>query len=79
VGKVIGVGPGRGIALMLLSLAALPAIAAVRGLLNPRLRNLESELPDAPRVAKTAPPPQETPAAEAPAGTAAADAAAQQA
>ncbi|HYG63454.1 MAG TPA: MFS transporter [Thermoanaerobaculia bacterium] len=46
-GRVIGTGPGRGIALMFLSMAFIPALAAVWGLLNPRLRNVEAELPDA--------------------------------
>jgi len=47
VGRVIGTGPGRGIALMFLIMAFVPALAAVWGLLNPRLRNVEAELPDA--------------------------------
>lgn len=46
-GRVIGTGPGRGIALMFLTMAFVPALAAVWGLLNPRLRNVEAELPDA--------------------------------
>jgi DHA3 family macrolide efflux protein-like MFS transporter len=50
-GRVVGVGPGRGIAMMLLTLAVLPALIALAGFLNPRLRNLESELPDAVRKA----------------------------
>ena len=63
VGKVIGVGPGRGIALMFLVFAIVPAIATVRGLLNPRVRNVETELPDAPRRTKAPePPPEEAPA-----------------
>jgi MFS family permease len=62
-GKVIGVGPGRGIAFMFLAGAILPAICALVGFLNPRLRNVETELPDAPRRAAPAPPPEETPAA----------------
>jgi MFS family permease len=59
VGKVIGVGPGRGIAFMFLAGAIIPALAAVWGLLNPRLRNLETELPDAVKKAAPAPPPEE--------------------
>ncbi len=55
VGGVIGVGPGRGIALMFLAMAAVPGLAAVWGLLNPRLRNVEAELPDAEKKAAPAP------------------------
>jgi MFS family permease len=77
VGQVIGTGPGRGIALMFLVFALVPGLATLRGLLNPRVRNVETELPDAPRRAKAPePPPEEAPAAEAAADT---DAAAQQA
>jgi len=64
-GKLIGVGPGRGIAFMFMAGAALPALCAIVGFLNPRLRNVETELPDAPRRAAPAPPPEEEPAAEA--------------
>jgi DHA3 family macrolide efflux protein-like MFS transporter len=60
VGRVIGVGPGRGIGMMLLTLAILPAAIALGGFLNPRLRNVEIELPDVAK--KPAPPPE--PAAE---------------
>jgi DHA3 family macrolide efflux protein-like MFS transporter len=60
VGHVIGVGPGRGIALMIMTLAVLPALIALVGFLNPRLRNLESELPDA--VNEDEEPEPETPA-----------------
>lgn len=45
-GRVIGVGPGRGIAMMMLTLAIFPALTALAGFLNPRVRNVESELPD---------------------------------
>ncbi|HEY0512067.1 MAG TPA: MFS transporter [Thermoanaerobaculia bacterium] len=67
-GRVIGVGPGRGIAMMLMTLAIFPALIALVGFLNPRVRNLESELPDVVRRAP-APPPEPEPeaAAEAPA------------
>ncbi len=47
VGRIIGVGPGRGIGLMYLILGFFPVIASVIGYLNPRLRLLEDELPDA--------------------------------
>src|SRR6185295_18532103 len=65
VGRVVGVGPGRGIGFMFLTMAAIPGLAALWGLLNPRVRNVETELPDAPK--KVAPPPEEA-AAEPAAG-----------
>ncbi|HBL28635.1 MAG TPA: hypothetical protein DD490_17505 [Acidobacteria bacterium] len=58
VGEVVGVGPGRGIGLMFLALAAVPGLAALWGFLNPRIRNLETEIPDAP-VQKAEPAPAE--------------------
>jgi MFS family permease len=64
-GRIVGVGPGRGIAMMLIVLAIFPALIALAGFLNPRLRNLESELPNA--VRKTAPPLDPTKPAPAPA------------
>jgi hypothetical protein len=45
-GRILGVGPGRGIGLLLVFLGLLNSAAAVIGYLYPRLRNLESELPD---------------------------------
>jgi MFS family permease len=59
VGRLVGVGPGRGIGLMFLILAAVPGLAAVGGFLNPRVRNVEAELPDAPKKQAAPPPPQE--------------------
>ncbi len=47
VGKVVGVGPGRGIALIYLALAVFPVAISVWGFFHPRLRTLEEELPDA--------------------------------
>ncbi len=70
-GQVIGVGPGRGIAMLLMTMAAVPALAALVGILNPRIRNVETELPDA--VRKEAPAPAPEPA-EPPADAAAAEA-----
>jgi DHA3 family macrolide efflux protein-like MFS transporter len=71
VGRVVGVGPGRGIGLMYLTFALIPGIAAVWGFLNPRVRNVETELPDAvedeEEVAPAAPPATEETPAEAPA------------
>lgn len=59
IGRVVGVGPGRGIGLMILCAAAIPGIAALIGLLNPRVRHLEAELPDAPKRQAAPPPPKE--------------------
>jgi MFS family permease len=70
-GRLIGVGPGRGVALMLMTMAAVPALTALLGLLNPRIRNIETELPDA--VRKEAPAPAAEPS-EPPADAAAAEA-----
>ena len=47
VGRVIGVGDGRGIGFMYLLLGFFPVLASVVGYLNPRLRLVEDELPDA--------------------------------
>lgn len=47
VGQVIGVGPGRGIALFFITLGVLMIGVAVAGYLYPRLRKLEEEMPDA--------------------------------
>jgi len=62
-GRVIGVGPGRGIAMMLVAMAIIPALTTLAGFLNPRVRNLEAELPDANREPEAAPepPPEEAP------------------
>ena len=46
VGQVIGVGPGRGIALMFILVGALTVVVAAAGYLQPRLRLVEEELPD---------------------------------
>jgi MFS transporter, DHA3 family, macrolide efflux protein len=46
-GRVIGVGPGRGIALLFIVLGGLTYVALAWGWSNPRLRNLEDDLPDA--------------------------------
>lgn len=59
IGRVVGVGPGRGIALMFLTMAAIPGLAALWGFLNPRIRNVEAELPDAPKKQAAPPPPKE--------------------
>ncbi|MEA4907476.1 MAG: MFS transporter, partial [Anaerolineaceae bacterium] len=45
-GQVMGAGPGRGVGLMFLALGSLKILSATAGLLYPRLRRLEEELPD---------------------------------
>lgn len=61
VGRVIGTGQGRGVALMFLMLSVMMLTNVVVLLLSPRARNVESELPDALPVQ-----PPRTPAAHAP-------------
>lgn len=46
VGRLIGVGPGRGIGLLFMVLGLLTIATTVCGALYPRLRRLEDELPD---------------------------------
>ncbi len=46
VGKLIGVGPGRGIGLLFIVVGVLTMLVTVAGYMNPRLRLLEDELPD---------------------------------
>lgn len=58
-GRVVGVGPGRGIGFMLITMSVVPFLAALAGFLNPRVRNIETELPDAVRKAAAPPPPPE--------------------
>jgi hypothetical protein len=45
-GPLVGVGPGRGMAVVFLIAGILVAGLGVYGWLNPRVRNLEAELPD---------------------------------
>ena len=47
VGQVIGVGPGRGIGLFITILGLLAAAAALVAALNPRIRQVDDEIPDA--------------------------------
>jgi len=47
VGLVLGVGPGRGTGLMFVVIGFLAILAAGSGYLNPRVRKVEDELPDA--------------------------------
>ncbi|HWN45487.1 MAG TPA: MFS transporter [Thermoanaerobaculia bacterium] len=46
-GPVLGVGPGRGIGLLYITLAILPILSSIWGYAQPRLRRVEEELPDA--------------------------------
>ncbi len=47
VGRVLGTGPGRGIGLMFVIAGVLVALVSVGGYLDPRVRKVETELPDA--------------------------------
>lgn len=47
VGKIIGIGPGRGIGLLLVVVGVVTVLATLRGYFYPRLRFIEAELPDA--------------------------------
>jgi hypothetical protein len=47
IGHLLGVGPGRGVGLMFVLLGMLVLIAVGIASLNPRLRNIETEIPDA--------------------------------
>ncbi|MBU7038916.1 MAG: MFS transporter [Theionarchaea archaeon] len=46
VGKILGVGPGRGIGLMIIIMGVLTIVVTVGAYLYPRLRLVEDELPD---------------------------------
>lgn len=46
-GTLIGVGPGRGTGLLFIIMGLLSALVAIGGYLNPRVRLVEDELPDA--------------------------------
>jgi hypothetical protein len=64
VGTIIGTGPGRGIAFMVILSGLLTALLGVLGWLHPRVRHLQTELPDLiPDVPEDAPGgPEPTPA-----------------
>jgi DHA3 family macrolide efflux protein-like MFS transporter len=47
VGRFIGVGPGRGTGFMFIVIGALSILVSAAGYLNPHVRNVEDELPDA--------------------------------
>jgi hypothetical protein len=53
VGRIIGVGPGRGIGLLFIVMGILTMLVTTAGYLHPRLRLVEQELPDA--IADVAP------------------------
>jgi amino acid adenylation domain-containing protein len=59
VGRVIGVGPGRGVGLLFIVLGVFMNLTVVVSYLNPRLRHVESELPDVPQSMPGAPPPRD--------------------
>lgn len=46
-GRLVGVGPGRGIGLMFLTFAILPALASLWAISDRHVRRVESDLPDA--------------------------------
>ncbi len=46
-GRILGVGPSRGIGLMFIIIGFLSALAALSGYLNPHVRLVEDKLPDA--------------------------------
>lgn len=50
VGRVIGIGPGRGIALLFVVMGTASLLLTLAGYLQPRLRRVEEELPDRPDV-----------------------------
>ena len=62
-GTLVGVGKGRGIALMFLAIGALMALTALAGWLVPSIRHVERDVPDAPHP-DHAPPPSPEPADE---------------
>jgi len=75
VGRVIGTGPTRGIGLMFLTGAIFPLLIAIVGFLNPKIRYVERDLPDAvPAKPPAGAPPAAEPAKEAAGGEAPAQA-----
>lgn len=47
VGRIVGVGPERGVGLLFIALGALLVVVTLASFANPRLRRVEEELPDA--------------------------------
>jgi hypothetical protein len=68
VGTLVGVGPGRGIGFLFVLLGAMVVVVVSLAFLNPRLRRLESELPDAPAPVPAPPSSPEPGMAPAPEG-----------
>src|SRR6202521_2102606 len=66
VGRVLGVGPGRGIGLFYLCIAAVPLLSSLWGYAQPRVRKVEDELPDALETPAAPPSPAPPPAAPVP-------------
>ncbi|MFL5382379.1 MAG: MFS transporter [Longimicrobiaceae bacterium] len=58
-GTLIGVGKGRGIALMFLAIGVLMALTALAGWLVPSIRHVERDVADAPHPTHAPPPPPE--------------------
>jgi hypothetical protein len=58
VGELIGVGPSRGIGLLFILIGLLNIIVPALGYLNPHVRNVEDELPDAIDIQASGPDPQ---------------------
>jgi hypothetical protein len=61
-GAVVGVGAGRGTAALLLIAGAVATLSLAAGYLSPRLRHLESEVPDALEESVAVSPPGGAPA-----------------
>jgi DHA3 family macrolide efflux protein-like MFS transporter len=47
VGRIIGVGPGRGLGLLFIVMGLSTVLVTIAGYLHPRVRLVEQELPDA--------------------------------
>jgi DHA3 family macrolide efflux protein-like MFS transporter len=52
-GQVLGTGPGRGVGLLFVLMGAIKVAIALMGRLNPPLRNVEDDLPDAILIPET--------------------------
>ncbi len=60
-GPFLGTGKGRGMGLMLMVAGLMPILGALFGFLNPRVRHLEAEIPDAVHQPEPSQPDPETP------------------
>lgn len=54
VGQIIGTGPGRGMALFIIIIGLLSALVALLAYLHPRIRLIDTEIPDAEILAESA-------------------------